>query len=60
MENEVSQSGDIGALKRNYSWRKMKSTLLMRIANAVMANYDNTEKEGLFDGKMGLCLFFYN
>ena len=46
--------------KRNYSWRKMKSTLLMRIANTIMANYDNTEKTGLFDGKMGLCLFFYN
>lgn len=38
----------------------MQSTLLMRIANTVMANYDNTEKVGLFDGKMGLCLFFYN
>lgn len=38
----------------------MKNSVLMRMANTVMANYDNTEKIGLFDGKMGLCLFFYN
>lgn len=33
--------------------------LLMRLANTIVANLDNTEMPGLFNGKMGLCLFLY-
>lgn len=33
--------------------------LLMRLANTIVANLDNTEMPGLFNGKTGLCLFLY-
>lgn len=33
--------------------------ILQRIANTIVANLANTEPAGLFDGKMGLCLFLY-
>ncbi len=31
--------------------------LLLKIANTLVANLANTESPGLFDGKMGACLF---
>lgn len=33
--------------------------LLLKIANTLVANLANTESPGLFDGKMGACLFLY-
>lgn len=33
--------------------------ILRLIANTIVANLANTESIGLFDGKMGLCLFLY-
>lgn len=32
---------------------------LRNIANTIVANLANTEPAGLFDGKMGICLFLY-
>ena len=37
----------------------MKNNLLLRMANTIVANLDNTESAGLFHGKAGLCLFLY-
>ena len=37
----------------------MKDNLLMRMANTIVANLDNTESAGLFHGKAGLCFFLY-
>lgn len=33
--------------------------ILQRIANTIVANLANTEPIGLFDGRIGLCLFLY-
>ena len=36
-----------------------KARMLRQIANTIVANLENTEPIGLFDGKTGLCLFLY-
>ncbi|GCB35772.1 hypothetical protein [Bacteroides faecalis] len=33
--------------------------ILLQIANTIVANLANTEQVGLFDGKIGVCLFLY-
>ncbi|GCB35776.1 hypothetical protein [Bacteroides faecalis] len=33
--------------------------ILLQTANAIVANLANTEQVGLFDGKIGVCLFLY-
>ena len=37
-----------------------KERILRRMANTIVANLGNTEPFGLFDGKMGVCLFLYH
>ena len=37
----------------------MNDVILHRIANTIVANLENTESNGLVNGKMGLCLFLY-